>query len=1016
MTKREQLIAVHQQLKSDQRSQRIEMARNNDTIREAVEKELYGGPFDESKKRGRNTKAEQELYDKFGQIWNVTQNSALKSFQGGKAAIEQITRIHGDVKDLEIVQPESEEELRAILEDSPLNDKQKADALEALKSKKTDGFIVGGKYIVMRQDKAAIDRIKSGRFLQGTVYTHEFMHALDDITLKKGENAILAENLAKQMTTDPALFKLHAQAVHRLQSIGQWDSEKSMSEQSEVAKNEYVKSIVDMLALDSNYAAMRVARKSRQGLGNWVRGKFGGDFNVNSPQAALNYVTGYVDSFNMGELSKEVQRKIDAKKKSGDKWVSEDMLPSDETSVLKSESGTDVTDFVNQLGAMDLESWNAVGADFALQVMQEQGLLDRLIAAKLKVPLSPNEVKEFISKVYAELANHVKNFNPEQNDSLFGWINSQIANKAGNVYNREYKSDPASTVDIDATNSEGKSLYQLEADTDSAFDAIDDISLADMVLKTEEEVAEYSQLRQELELNGEMMDRVRTAVAKTFGTKLPDVNSKDFKKELQKQFRNELKKPIQDLMGGRKDYDNFLMENFPAVFRALPVETLVQMERNLDPSQRIFTESRRITKPTEVDKLISEGKLPKDTNRLSGPQLHTKKDLPSPEKILAFFRGKNMEAELGYKVGGSTLGTRKDKLAMELAVELAFDATSEVLQRPDVAERRASILEIQGMDRLENEVAIIGKAIDRDPNILFSQSGGIDATLFFGSVSMDVVPVVHTMTEGLLAEIERNPQLAYDAPLMKKWLKDNMPEGGVQPTNAELNKITKKIAKYAKSFADVKEKSKDFAFADMSVAEFVKGELEQDYNDRNITSLLADLLPEGFTSITALYGDIKRINKAREQPKMLFERMQLPVEEGGMGMTREEAVYHAVLMAGMYARASKIHDGSFMVDESGNVVPSDGKRKIGGPRGQVFENAADYMNKLGIKPEEWKKSRVKFQDKSWNGLNDMDYDGRLEQATAARNIVTALMDSYMEGIKSGALDYGDLAMLTKMFG
>jgi hypothetical protein len=178
----------------------------------------------------------------------------------------------------------------------------------------------------------------------------------------------------------------------------------------------------------------------------------------------------------------------------------------------------------------------------------------------------------------------------------------------------------------------------------------------------------------------------------------------------------------------RADYDAFLVEHFPAVFNALSTETLVQMERNVDPELRIFTDSRRITEPTEVDQLISDGLLPMNTvrgeiNRTSGPYLNTKKKLPSDAKILAFFRGTNMEAELGYKVVGSTLGTRKDALAMNIGVELAFDATSEVLSKPDVQKRRRKVLALDDKTQIDNEKALIAKIIDRDPNILFSREG-----------------------------------------------------------------------------------------------------------------------------------------------------------------------------------------------------------------------------------------------------------------------------------------------------
>ena len=126
-----------------------------------------------------------------------------------------------------------------------------------------------------------------------------------------------------------------------------------------------------------------------------------------------------------------------------------------------------------------------------------------------------------------------------------------------------------------------------------------------------------------------------------------------------------LKKPIQDLIGSRNSYNNFITKNFEAVFNALPVETLIQMERNVAPENRIFTKEEKTNiSPTEVDKLVAEGKLPKDVHRLSGPTLYAKSPYPGLKKVMAYFRGKDMESTLGYKTGASTLGTSKDKLAM----------------------------------------------------------------------------------------------------------------------------------------------------------------------------------------------------------------------------------------------------------------------------------------------------------------------------------------------------------------
>ena len=371
---------------------------------------------------------------------------------------------------------------------------------------------------------------------------------------------------------------------------------------------------------------------------------------------------------------------------------------------------------IDDLGKMGWtnKSWKSQGANFAIKEMQENKMLDRLIASKLKVPMSVARTQEFVAKVYSELTSHAKRFNPEINDSFFGWINSQIANKAGNVYNREYKVTQR-TQDIDARTEDGAPVVQVAADTRAEQAAIDKIGL------TQELTQQYSNLRKQLGLDDNMLNKVRDAVVKTFGTRLPNVTSKKFRAELERSFRTELKKPIQDLIGSRKNYDDFLKKKFESVYNNLPVETLVQMERNVKPENRIFTKSKRITKPTEVDKLISENKLPKDTNRLSGPQLHAKSKYPGTDKVLAFFRGTDMQNQLGYEVGGSTLGTRKDKLAMEIGVELGFDATMEVVQQPEVQQKRIDILDLEGRQVLDNDIAMIAKQIDRDPTVKFSK-------------------------------------------------------------------------------------------------------------------------------------------------------------------------------------------------------------------------------------------------------------------------------------------------------
>ena len=372
------------------------------------------------------------------------------------------------------------------------------------------------------------------------------------------------------------------------------------------------------------------------------------------------------------------------------------------------------------------KSWRKGGGDAAVKGLQDNKIFDALIAAQYKVRPIP---KDFVSKVYSELTPHIKRFKPDQNDNFFAYVNSQVSNKAGTVYNREYKVTQR-TEDIDAKTSEGAPIRQVAAETEADVKSFEELDLSPVAQVRRQKLAEkglseddrYSQLRQELKLEDDMMNTVRKTVENTLGTKLPPVDSPKFKNALEKAYRLKLKKPIQDMIGKGDNYNAFLQDVFPTVYKFLPKETLVQMERNVAPENRIFTTSRRITKSTEVDKLISEGLLPKNTNRLSGPNLIEKLPYPGNKKVLAYFRGTEMENELGYKIGQSTLGTRKDKLASEIGVELGFDATMETLAKPEVTQRMLDIEDVQGYKEVKNHNAVVAKQIDRDPNIKFSKT------------------------------------------------------------------------------------------------------------------------------------------------------------------------------------------------------------------------------------------------------------------------------------------------------
>ena len=583
---------------------------------------------------------------------------------------------------------------------------------------KSNGFRIGNLYVINKKIAASKGRINVGG--------HELLHGVVDglfETMSKEERVALVKDFRKVLSKKQEDYVLKI-----IRNRGDLDENDTVEwfnifsdgiKEGEISFDENLFKKIGLVVAD-------LLRRFNETFGTELFGakEFG------SGRQVYNFLKDFSDSNkNNKEISARIQRVARKSAKQEDEYGFTELRES-----------KDNTDEINDMAeAYEMEGGNKMWYDggyrSALDMMTEQGLLDDLIFSATQVPI-PNPLQDkFKNDVYAELTSHVRNYKPERNleykqanpdeaTGLFGWINPQLRNKVLNVQKRsEYSPDKLSRAkDISETTEEGAPKIQLEADTTREETFIDEIGL-------DKKKDKYSQLRQDLGLEEKMMNKVRQAVIKTFGTKLPDINSKKFRSELEKRFRTELKKPIQDAIQGKdsatqkiaETYNEFLTKYFRSVYNVLPVATLTQMERNVANENRIFVkEIEKNISPTRVDVLISENKLPKDTNRTSGPSLFEKQPYPGKDKVMAFFRGVDMKNQLGYEVAPSTLGTRKDKLAMEIGVELAFDATSETIKQKDVQEKRKGILGLENKQQAENEAAIIAKQIDRDPSIKFS--------------------------------------------------------------------------------------------------------------------------------------------------------------------------------------------------------------------------------------------------------------------------------------------------------
>ena len=253
-------------------------------------------------------------------------------------------------------------------------------------------------------------------------------------------------------------------------------------------------------------------------------------------------------------------------------------------------------------------------ADQAIKEIKEEGYLDNLIAAKYKADVVP---KNFVKDVITELTKHIKNFDPTVNDNLFGWINSQISNKANKVYNEIYKKKedaPGTAKDVDARTAEGAPITQIVSKELTPEEAMIAKEEAEQKAKTEEQ--KKSDLDKKLNLTESDINKFINTLEKAFGTKLPPVTSKEYRLALEKIITTDLKNTIQKIFGKGVDYDIFVEQDLPLLLGDIRVEALVQMERDVGgkrfpKGRKIFATKRRITKVKEVRELQAKGLIPK---------------------------------------------------------------------------------------------------------------------------------------------------------------------------------------------------------------------------------------------------------------------------------------------------------------------------------------------------------------------------------------------------------------------
>ena len=286
---------------------------------------------------------------------------------------------------------------------------------------------------------------------------------------------------------------------------------------------------------------------------------------------------------------------------------------------------------------------------------------------------------------------------PDGSYDVGGYLISELVRyRIGDVL-KKYK-PRAGQKSIDVSDAEGRVMQYEDVGAESEVTDID-------LTKNKQPV----NLRRALDIEegGELYNKVKEVVSKTFGTRVPEVTDTKFKKTLQDTYSTELTNDVKELMGkpSSEKYKTFLQEYGEQIYDLLPQDILNKSY------QDFIVEEKKNLSPTEVDKAISDGLLPGDTPRTSGPSLFTKKPFNQQEWVdyhLAPTKGRP--------------ASKQTQLAQTIAKELGKDATLEVLEDPKVFERFTAVEEIQGREVTKETKPKIADKIKREPGVKFSKT------------------------------------------------------------------------------------------------------------------------------------------------------------------------------------------------------------------------------------------------------------------------------------------------------
>jgi len=369
-----------------------------------------------------------------------------------------------------------------------------------------------------------------------------------------------------------------------------------------------------------------------------------------------------------------------------------------------------VTDNINALAGpldpnqsryiMSKEEWDNTGINKAYKELIIGDALEPLINKGIFGSSIQGQSREmFVQSVKDKIADELIKFNPEVNNSLSGFINSRLGFRKGDVL-KEIKKDKSQSLEDTSVK------LQPKAEEGS-------------IIVDEEKVASELRPALAIEEGDKVYDAVKQGVRDILKGKLPAPTDKGFVSTVNKEARDRLFDVVEKLVVGETDAidPDFITQKVPNIIKALPVKDLVKLERL--EKNKIFAKDLGRLSPTETDKAISENKLPKTTNRLSGPRLWEKTPV-TEEQLKNFFTQERKAALVGV-----------------IAENLIKDAMPETQLEPETKKRRKTAEQSQKRES-DTDAQEVSSAIGRPPALKFSKVVVDDIVMHVFQKSFDI--------------------------------------------------------------------------------------------------------------------------------------------------------------------------------------------------------------------------------------------------------------------------------------